>query len=93
MSQNLKIILLDHQNNYVKLVVKNMSKLYTKQNCLACLKFLRNYFDDPTELFLNLYVIAKFLDTSKSFFSCIHYINITRIHTKIKNAIFRVLRP
>jgi len=36
-------------------------------------RFIYYYFDNPTKLFLDLYV-AKFLDTSvKSFFSCMTY--------------------
>jgi len=41
------------------------------QHRLSCLRVLYNYFDDPTKLFLDLY-LAKFLNISaKPFFPCI----------------------
>jgi len=54
---DLKIILLDHQNNYVhrlNLVLKHFA-------ALPNLSDVHNYFDGPTKLFSNLYP-AKFLD-------------------------------
>jgi len=61
---NLKIILLDHQNNYVS-IDDNTTKSF---NILATsLNVVHNYFDSP-KLFSDL---AKFLNISaKPFFPC-----------------------
>jgi len=66
---DLKIILLDYQNNYV-------GNLSNKQYCKKVLTFqanfsvLHKYFDNPIKLFTDLY-LAKFLDTSaKLLFPC-----------------------
>jgi len=67
----LKIILLDHQNNFVGILLKIMSKTPKSFDILATdLNVLHDYFDDPTKLLSGLY-LATFLDTSaKPFFSC-----------------------
>jgi len=53
--------------------------LLERQNCLqycsSCLSFLHNYFDGPTELFSDLYLV-KFLDILVKLFFLVH---ITRI--------------
>jgi len=61
---SLKIILLNHQNNYIE-------KLNTisKKFCDSSLNILHNYFDDPRKFFSDLY-LAKFLDFNKPFFPC-----------------------
>ena len=55
---NLKIILLDHQNNYVERLSNAVKSV--GQNVIN-LSVLYNYFGGPTKLFSNL---GKFLDTS-----------------------------
>jgi len=48
-------------------MVARMSKLFAALP--SCLSILHNYFDDPTKLFSDLYLV-KFFDTSaKPFFS------------------------
>jgi len=63
-----KIILLNYQNNYVKLVARILK-------LLIIFKIpQQNYFDGPTKLFSDLY-LSEFLNfSSKSFFPCINYI-------------------
>jgi len=56
---DLKIILLDHQNNHVKI-----SSIAAKNFHISdSLNVLHNYFDSPTKLMSDLHS-AKFLDTS-----------------------------
>jgi len=63
----LKIILLDHQNNFVG-TLKIMSIAAKNFILTTSLSVLHNYFDSSTKLFSNLY-LAKFLGISaKSFF-------------------------
>jgi len=65
---DLKIILLDHQNNYVEnsSMMSNAAKNF---DILAIsLNILHNYFDSSLKLFSS-YFLVKFLDTlAKSFF-------------------------
>jgi len=70
----LKIILFGYQNNYIRLIAR-MLKLFVALS--STLKFLYNYFDGLTKIFLDLY-LAKFLDPSaKLFFPCSREGNIT----------------
>jgi len=67
---DLKIILLDHQNNYVERSSWLLECYNFLQRYLLRLSVLHNYFNNST-LLPDLY-LAKFLNTSeKSFFWCI----------------------
>jgi len=66
---DLKIILINYQNNYVGHSNWLLEYENLLQHCLSCLSSLHNYFDVPTKLFSDLCLI-KFLDLSKSSFSC-----------------------
>jgi len=72
----LKIILLDHQNNYVGRSSWSLECYNFLQRYLLRLSVPHNYFNTSI-LFSDLY-LAKFLDTSaKSFFLCMIFICIT----------------
>jgi len=58
---NLKIILLDHQNNYVGRVLWWLEYHHFLQHCSLCLSFIHNYFEGSTKLFSDLY-LPKFLE-------------------------------
>jgi len=65
---DLKIILLDHQNNYIGISSNLMSNAARNFDILAIsLDVLHNYFDSLLKLFLGLY-LPKFLDTSLQIF-------------------------
>jgi len=68
LAKDLKIILLDHQNNYVENLSVDDYAVKSFDTLATSLSALQNYFDGPTKLFLDL---AKFLDTfAKLFFPC-----------------------
>ena len=68
---DLKIILLDHQNNYVGRSSQLLDCQNFLQPCSSRLNVLHNYFDGPTKFFADLY-LAKVIDTAaKLFFPCI----------------------
>jgi len=68
---DLKIILLNYQNNYVKR--SNWLREYQNflHHCSSFLSVLHDYFNDP-KLFSDLYLIKFFNISAKSFFSCKH---------------------
>ena len=71
-SKNLKIILLDHKNNYIKNsnIISNVAKYF--DSLVISLSLLHNYFDSLIKLsdkFSDLYS-AKFLNTSAKLFLC-----------------------
>jgi len=64
---DLKIILLNCQNNYIRKLIARMSKLFA-EHCSLCLNFLNNYFERLTKLFPDLESIYIFNISVKSFF-------------------------